>query len=155
MKAGNSYFDYVDLSDVEAEVAREDLVKSKGFFILPSELFCGVKERSAKDENLNETLEKVFNHNESSAQGEESEDDFKGLFDDFDANSNKLDATVAKRKEKLVKLLDTVAETKLYKYQDSTIDAFGDAYEYLMSMYASNAGKKGGRFSLRRRFPNF
>lgn len=145
-EAGNLDFDYANLSDAEAEVAREDLVKSKGFFILPSELFCNVRRRAAKDENLNETLEKVFNHIESSAQGEESEDDFKGLFDDFDVNSNKLGATVAKRNEKLVKLLDTVAEMKLGKYQDSTIDAFGDAYEYLMSMYASNAGKKGGEF---------
>ncbi len=145
-EAGNLDFDYANLSDAEAEVAREDLVKSKGFFILPSELFCNVRKRAAKDENLNETLEKIFNHIESSAQGEESEEDFKGLFDDFDVNSNKLGATVAKRNEKLVKLLDTVAEMKLGKYQDSTIDAFGDAYEYLMSMYASNAGKKGGEF---------
>ena len=132
-EAGNFDFDYANLPDADAEVAREDLVKSKGFFILPSELFCNVRKRAAKDENLNETLEKIFNHIESSAQGEESEEDFKGLFDDFDVNSNKLGATVAKRNEKLVKLLDT-------------IDAFGDAYEYLMSMYASNAGKKGGEF---------
>lgn len=107
---------------------------------------CNVRERAATDENLNETLEKVFKNIESSAQGSDSEDDFKGLFADFDVNSNKLGATVAKRNEKLVKLLNTVAEMKLGKYQDNTIDAFGDAYEYLMSMYASNAGKKGGEF---------
>ena len=114
--------------------------------MLPSELFCNVRERAAADENLNETLEKVFKNIESSAQGSDSEEDFKGLFADFDVNSNKLGATVAKRNEKLVKLLNTVAEMKLGKYQDNTIDAFGDAYEYLMSMYASNAGKKGGEF---------
>ncbi len=144
--AGNMSFDYAKMSDEEAEPARDDLVQEKGFFILPSELFCNVRKCAARDENLNETLERVFNHIETSAQGSASEADFKGLFDDFDVNSNKLGATVAKRNEKLVKLLDTVAEMKLGKYQDSTIDAFGDAYEYLMSMYASNAGKKGGEF---------
>lgn len=144
--AGNLTFDYAKLSDEEAEQAREDLVQEKGFFILPSELFCNIRAKAANDEALNETLEKVFSNIETSAQGSESEDDFKGLFDDFDVNSNKLGATVAKRNEKLVKLLDTVAEMKLGKYQDNTIDAFGDAYEYLMSMYASNAGKKGGEF---------
>lgn len=144
--AGDTTFDYARLSDKEAEQAREDLVQEKGFFILPSELFCNVRAKAANDEALNETLEKVFGNIEKSAQGSESEDDFKGLFDDFDVNSNKLGATVAKRNEKLVKLLDTVAEMKLGKYHDNTIDAFGDAYEYLMSMYASNAGKKGGEF---------
>ena len=105
-----------------------------------------MRKRAASDSNLNETLERVFNHIESSAQGTPSEDDFKGLFDDFDVNSNKLGATVQKRNEKLVKLLDTVGDMKLGRYQNNTIDAFGDAYEYLMSMYASNAGKKGGEF---------
>ena len=145
-EAGDTSFDYAKLSDEAAEVAREGLVQSKGFFILPSELFCNVRKNAAKDENLNETLERVFRNIENSAQGTASEDDFKGLFDDFDVNSNKLGPTVAKRNEKLVKLLDTVADMKLGNYQDSTIDAFGDAYEYLMSMYASNAGKKGGEF---------
>ena len=136
-EAGNESFDYAKMPDEEAETARDGLVKSKGFFMLPSELFCNVRECAATDENLNETLEKVFKNIESSAQGSDSEEDFKGLFADFDVNSNKLGATVAKRNEKLVKLLNTVAEMKLGKYQDNTIDAFGDAYEYLMSMYAS------------------
>ena len=144
--AGNASFDYTKLSDEEAEQARADLVQEKGFFILPSQLFCNIRAEAASDDKLNETLENVFKNIETSAQGSESEDAFKGLFDDFDVNSNKLGVTVAKRNEKLVKLLDTVADMKLGKYQDSTIDAFGDAYEYLMSMYASNAGKKGGEF---------
>lgn len=144
-EAGNTDFDYAKMPDSEAEEAREGLVKEKGFFILPSELFWNVKERAAKDENLNETLEKIFNHIEMSAKGSESEDDFAGLFDDFDVNSNKLGATVAKRNDKLCKLLDGVAGMKL-SYSDNTIDAFGDAYEYLMTMYASNAGKSGGEF---------
>lgn len=144
--AGNPDFDYVNLSDDDAEQAREDLVRTKGFFILPSELFVNVRKRAANDENLNETLERVFRNIESSAQGTESEDDFKGLFDDIDVNSNKLGGTVAKRNEKLVKLMDGIAGMKLGKYQDNTIDAFGDAYEYLMGMYASNAGKSGGEY---------
>lgn len=144
--AGDETFDYALLSDEDAEQAREDMVKTKGFFILPSELFCNVRAKAKNDENLNMTLEQAFNHIEDSAKGSESEDDFSGLFDDIDVNSNKLGATVAKRNEKLVKLLDGVGEMKLGNYQDNTIDAFGDAYEYLMSMYASNAGKSGGEF---------
>ncbi len=145
-EAGDPDFDYAKMSDEDAEEAREGLVEEKGFFILPSELFCNVCERAKEDENLNETLEKVFNHIEESAKGSEAESDFAGLFDDFDVNSNKLGATVAKRNEKLVKLLDGVKNMSLGDYQSNTIDAFGDAYEYLMTMYASNAGKSGGEF---------
>lgn len=145
-EAGNPDFDYADLSDKEAEQARTDLVKSKGFFILPSQLFVNVRKRAGNDENLNETLEQVFQSIENSAKGTESEDNFKGLFDDIDVNSNKLGATVAKRNEKLVKLLDGIGEMKLGDYKDNTIDAFGDAYEFLMGMYASNAGKSGGEY---------
>lgn len=144
--AGNVDFHYADLSDEEAEEARADMVETKGFFILPSQLFVNVRKRASKDENLNETLEKIFNAIESSAQGTDSEDDFKGLFDDIDVNSNKLGATVAKRNEKLVKLLDGIGDMKLGDYKDNTIDAFGDAYEFLMGMYASNAGKSGGEY---------
>ena len=146
IEAGNLDFDYAKLSDEEAEGAREDLVATKGFFILPSELFENVREKAKNDENLNETLEKVFNNIELSAQGSDSEDDFKGLFDDIDVNSNKLGSTVAKRNDKLVKLMDGVASMKLGNYKDNTIDAFGDAYEFLMGMYASNAGKSGGEY---------
>src|SRR5690554_4708409 len=145
-EAGNTEFDYAKLSDEEAEQAREDLVKTKGFFILPSELFENVRARAKDDENLNETLEKVFKNIESSAQGTESEANFKGLFDDLDVNSNKLGGTVVRRNERLVKLINSVADMKLGSYQDNTIDAFGDAYEYLMAMYASNAGKSGGEY---------
>jgi type I restriction enzyme M protein len=109
-------------------------------------LFENVRSRSASDENLNETLEAVFHNVEASAQGTGSEDDFKGLFDDIDVNSNKLGSTVAKRNEKLVKLMNGVADMKLGDYKDNTIDAFGDAYEFLMGMYASNAGKSGGEY---------
>ena len=146
IEAGNKDFDYAKLSDEDAEQAREDMVNSKGFFILPSQLFCNVREKAAHDENLNETLEKAFKNIEESAKGSESEANFSGLFDDIDVNSNKLGATVKKRNEKLVKLLDGVANMKLGNYQNNTIDAFGDAYEYLMGMYASNAGKSGGEF---------
>lgn len=145
-ETGNSGFNYTEISDSEAEDARADLVQTKGFFILPSELFQNVRKRASADENLNETMEKVFRNIESSAQGSPSEDDFKGLFDDIDVNSNKLGATVAKRNEKIVKLMNGVGEMKLGDYRDNTIDAFGDAYEFLMGMYASNAGKSGGEY---------
>lgn len=145
-EAGNPDFDYAKLSDEEAEEARADMVKTKGFFILPSQLFVNVRKRADKDENLNETLEKIFQAIENSAQGTESEDDFKGLFDDIDVNSNKLGVTVAKRNDKLVMLLNGIGDMKLGDYKDNTIDAFGDAYEFLMGMYASNAGKSGGEY---------
>ena len=145
-EAGNDGFDYACLADDVALQARDDMVKTKGFFILPSELFCNVRARAAGDENLNMTLESVFNHIENSAKGSESEDDFAGLFDDIDVNSSKLGATVAKRNANLVKLLDGVGNMRLGNYKDNTIDAFGDAYEFLMGMYASNAGKSGGEF---------
>ena len=146
IEAGNTDFDFAQMPDDDAEEAREGLVQEKGFFILPSELFCNVRSKAKDDENLNETLEKVFRHIEESAKGSESESDFAGLFDDFDVNSNKLGSTVAKRNEKLRKLLDGVADMNLGDVKNHDIDAFGDAYEYLMTMYASNAGKSGGEF---------
>ncbi len=145
-EAGIHDFDYAKLSDDKAEIAREDMVKTKGFFILPSELFENLKQRAKNDENLNETLEGIFKNIEASAQGTDSEANFKGLFDDIDVNSNKLGGSVARRNERLVKLINSVADMQLGNYQDNTIDAFGDAYEYLMGMYASNAGKSGGEY---------
>ena len=146
IEAGVEGFDYAKLSDEDAEQAREDLVATKGFFILPSQLFCNIRKNAESDENLNMTLENVFRSIEDSAKGSESEDDFSGLFDDIDVNSNKLGATVAKRNANLVKLINGVADMKLGDYKNNSIDAFGDAYEYLMGMYASNAGKSGGEF---------
>ena len=161
IESGNTNFDYAKMSDKDAESARNGLVEEKGFFILPSELFCNVR-KAANDEkaefinkdgqkanvkdNLNEFLDLIFNHIETSAVGTESEGAFEGLFDDFDVNSNKLGATVIKRNETLRKLLDGIANMNLGDVKTHNIDAFGDAYEYLMTMYASNAGKSGGEF---------
>ena len=145
-EAGDTDFDYARLSDSDAEQARDDLIKTKGFFILPSQLFCSVRSRAPLDENLNETLEAVFQAIEDSAKGSDSEANFSGLFDDIDVNSNKLGGTVAERNKRLVKLMNGVGDMKLGDYRDNTIDAFGDAYEYLMGMYASNAGKSGGEY---------
>lgn len=146
-KAGDKDFDYALISDSEAESVRDDLVKEKGFFILPSELFSNVcKDAKNHKDDLNEKLENIFNNIENSAKGADSEDDFSGLFDDIDVNSNKLGATVTKRNERLIKILEGINGLNLGNYQDNQIDAFGDAYEFLMTMYASNAGKSGGEF---------
>ncbi len=146
-EAGDPDFEYSGLSDKDAEFGRHDTVDEKGFYILPSELFTNVRKRAAADENLNETLERTFANIEGSAVGSDSEDDLKGLFDDLDVNSAKLGNTVARRNEKLVKLLDAIGDLNLGgEFTDNTIDAFGDAYEYLMTMYASAAGKSGGEF---------
>lgn len=145
-KTDNKDFQYHLLSDQDAEFGREDTIKEKGFFILPSELFVNVRKGARHDANLNETLANIFNNIENSAKGADSEEGLKGLFDDLDVNSNKLGATVEKRNQQLVKLLESIGDLRLGEYGDNTIDAFGDAYEYLMAMYASNAGKSGGEY---------
>lgn len=145
-KAGNTNFNYADISDADAELGRAVTVAEKGFYILPSQLFVNVRKRAASDPDLNETLSEVFNAIENSAKGADSEDDMKGLFDDIDVNSNKLGATVTKRNETLVKILTAIGDLKFGDITENEIDAFGDAYEFLMTMYAGNAGKSGGEF---------
>lgn len=145
-EAGNESFDYTMIEDDKAEESREDIVATKGFFILPSELFCNVLKKAIKNEKLNETLKDVFKNIEKSAQGSSSEDNLKGLFDDIDVNSNKLGSSVGDRNTRLIKLMTSISEMNLGNYKDNTIDAFGDAYEYLMGMYASSAGKSGGEY---------
>ena len=144
-EAGEADFSYEALDDADAENARGQFLQEKGYFILPSELFQNVHRRAKDDENLNVTLTNIFRNIENSANGTPSEPDMKGLFSDLDVNSNKLGATVAKRNEKLVRIMDAIADMKLGNRIDQTNnDTFGDAYEFLMTMYASNAGKSGG-----------
>lgn len=148
-RAGMPEFDYLQLSDEDAELGRHETVEEKGFYILPSELFANVRKRATEDANLNETLSAVFKNIEGSAIGSFSEDNFKGLFDDIDVNSNRLGETVIERNKKLVKLLDAIGDMPLRNengFSGNSIDLFGDAYEYLMTMYASGAGKSGGEF---------
>ena len=145
-KSEGANFDYAKLDDKTAEFGRKETVIEKGFYILPSELFVNVRKNARNDANLNETLTTVFRNIENSAKGADSEDDIKGLFDDLDVNSNKLGGTVEKRNQKLTKLFESIGDLRLGNYSDNTIDAFGDAYEFLMGMYASNAGKSGGEF---------
>lgn len=145
-EAGETEFNYAELSDEDAEFGREWTLSDKGFFILPSELFVNVRAIAKTDENLNETLESVFKNIEGSAVGTDSEDDLKGLFDDLDVNSTRLGNSVAKRNATLVKLLEAIGDLPLGDWSDNSIDVFGDAYEYLMGMYASSAGKSGGEY---------
>lgn len=145
-KAGAFDFDYASLSDSDAEFGREETVKEKGFYILPSDLFVNVQKNARHDSNLNETLSRVFKDIEGSALGTDSENDIRGLFDDLDVNSNALGASVVKRNERLVKFLEAIGDLNLGNFSNNTIDAFGDAYEYLMTMYAASGGKSGGEF---------
>ena len=145
-RTGTKDFDYATLSDQKAEYGRDDTVKEKGFYMLPSELFVNVAKNARHDSDLNETLATVFNNIENSAKGTESEDDLRGLFDDIDVNSAKLGNTVENRNQKLTRLLEAIDGLCFGDYADNSIDAFGDAYEFLMTMYASNAGKSGGEF---------
>ena len=145
-EAGIKGFDYAKMSDAEAETARNDVIQSKGFYLLPSELFCNVCEKAASDPNLNETIERIFKNIESSSKGSPSEKCFDGLFDDFDVNSKAIGETVDKRNKVLVKLLNGVAQMPLFSTDGANPDLLGDAYEYLMGMYAANAGQKGGQY---------
>ena len=140
-------FSYAEITDEQAEIARESITEEIGLFILPSQLFKNVLKNADTDENLNETVASIFVSIEESALGEYSEDQVKGLFDDIDVNSKRLGNTVAQRNEKLLKLLRTIDNLNMgSQFNDHTIDAFGDAYEYLMAMYASSAGKSGGEY---------
>lgn len=147
--SGNTGFNYAkDIADEDIDdTVREDIIKEKGYFIYPSELFMNVAEKAESDENLNVTLDRIFRNIEGSAIGTDSESDMKGLFSDIDVNSPKLGATVSKRNELLTKIMQKIGAMDLGgDLRDAKIDAFGDAYEFLMTMYASNAGKSGGEF---------
>lgn len=143
---------YASMSNVDVAANPEeiqDVVREKGFFILPEHLFENVRARAnLNNENLNEELQEVFRSIEASATGVLLEEDNKirGLFDELDVNSNKLGSTVSKRNGLLLKLLNEVGNFKLGRYAESHNDTFGDAYEYLMGMYASSAGKSGGEY---------
>lgn len=140
-------FNYADMPDDQAQGGKNDAVQTKGFFMLPSQLFQNVVKIADKDENLNEKLTSIFRSIEASAQGTESEDDLRGLFSDFTVDSASLGSTVIKRNQLLAKVLKTVAQMELgSKYNDTDNDTFGDTYEFLMQMYASEAGKSGGEF---------
>ncbi len=146
-EAGQPDFDYTAITDEMGEKIRQKMVEEKGYFILPSQLFQNVVKQADKDENLNEKLTNIFRSIEASAQGTESEDDLRGLFSDFTVDSAALGSTVIKRNELLAKVLKTVATMDLgSKYNDTDNDTFGDTYEFLMQMYASEAGKSGGEF---------
>ena len=146
-EAGVEGFNYADMSDEEAAPAKEQMVQEKGFFILPSQLFENVCKRCEKDENLNMTLSNIFKEIEASAIGTESEEDLKGLFNDFNVDNSQLGADVKTRNKLIAKVLIKVRDMDLgSEFEENKIDAFGDAYEFLMTMYASNAGKSGGEF---------
>lgn len=144
-KAGRVDFSFAALDDkAVSNKIIDETIKSKGFYIAPSQLFCNVLEHAKDDEDLNINLGNIFKAIENSTKGSPSEANFKGLFDDIDLNNNRLGANVLERNKRLKMLLNGVARMTL-KYTNN-IDAFGDAYEYLMSMYASNAGKSGGEY---------
>ena len=144
---GDLDFDYAKLDDSEIDDdTKEDTINSKGFFIYPSQLFCNIIKDCENDDNLNINLANIFKAIEDSTKGAKSELAFKGLFDDYDTNSNKLGGTVKDRNKRLCSLLRGIDSMNLGKHQDNNVDAFGDAYEFLMAMYASNAGKSGGEY---------
>ena len=146
-EAGDLEFRYASLSDQEAEQDfKPGTVEDKGFFILPSQLFENVVKDASQNENLNEELANIFQAIEKSAIGFKSEDDIKGLFDNLDTRSNILGGTVPEKNKRLSDILNGINSINFGNFEENDIDAFGDAYEFLISNYASNAGKSGGEF---------
>lgn len=147
MEGGDESINYPGLSDdVITPAIKEDAVKSKGYFIYPSQLFVNVAKTANTNSNLNTDLKAIFNAIENSANGYPSEQDIKGLFADFDTTSSRLGNTVENKNSRLAAVIKGVAELNFGKFEDNQIDLFGDAYEFLISNYAANAGKSGGEF---------
>lgn len=147
MEAGDDSFKYSELNDdVITNEIKEDAIKTKGYFIYPSQLFINIAKDADENEDLNTDLKNIFSEIEKSAMGFDSEDDIKGLFDDFDTTSNRLGTTVKEKNQRLASVIKGVAGLKFGDFKDNHIDLFGDAYEYLISNYAANAGKSGGEF---------
>lgn len=146
IEAGDDSINYAAMSDTDIpNDVKVDAIKTKGYFISPSQLFKNVAKAANTNESLNTDLAAVFKAIEGSANGYPSEEDIKGLFSDFDTTSNRLGNTVAQKNERLAKVLKGVADLKL-DFADNEGDLFGDAYEFLISNYAANAGKSGGEF---------
>ena len=138
---------YVELSDdIVNEEIKEDAIKTKGYFIYPSQLFENIAKNANTNESLNTDLAAVFSAIESSANGYPSEQDIKGLFADFDTTSNRLGNTVKDKNSRLAAVIKGVEGLNFGRFEENHIDLFGDAYEYLISNYAANAGKSGGEF---------
>lgn len=147
IEGGDDSVDYANLSDnVITPELIDDAVKTKGYFIYPSQLFSNVVKTAKTNDSLNTDLANIFSEIESSANGYPSEKDIKGLFADFDTTSNRLGNTVKDKNARLVSVLKGVAELNFGNFKDNQIDLFGDAYEFLISNYAANAGKSGGEF---------
>ena len=125
---------------------KEDAIKTKGYFILPSQLFSNVVKNAGDNDNLNTDLKAIFDAIEASAVGYASENDIKGLFADVNTTSNRLGNTVSERNKRLVAVLEGIDSLNFGSFEDNKIELFGDAYEFLISNYASNAGKSGGEF---------
>lgn len=147
IEAGDDSIDYAALPDsVITPDLKEDAIKTKGYFIRPSDLFVNVAKNANSNDSLNTDLAHIFADIEASASGYPSERDIKGLFADFDTTSNRLGNTVKDKNARLAAVLKGVAELDFGDFEESHIDLFGDAYEFLISNYAANAGKSGGEF---------
>lgn len=147
IEAGDESVDYAHLSDdVITPEIKEDATKTKGYFIYPSQLFVNIAQEANCNPNLNTDLAAIFNAIESSASGYASEHDIKGLFADFDTTSNRLGNTVEEKNKRLAAVIKGVEWLDFGNFEDNEIDLFGDAYEFLISNYAANAGKSGGEF---------
>ncbi|WMN11731.1 type I restriction-modification system subunit M [Marivirga salinae] len=147
IEGGDDSVNYASLSnDVITPEIKDDAIKTKGYFIYPSELFVNVAKTANTNPDLNTDLKAIFDAIESSANGYPSEKDIKGLFADFDTTSTRLGNTVENKNSRLAAVIKGVAELNFGDFEENQIDLFGDAYEFLISKYAANAGKSGGEY---------
>ena len=147
IEGGDDSVNYAEIPDsVITPEIKEDAIKTKGYFIRPSDLFVNVAKNANSNDSLNTDLAHIFADIEASANGYPSERDIKGLFADFDTTSNRLGNTVKDKNARLAAVLNGVAKLDLGDFEENDIDLFGDAYEFLISNYAANAGKSGGEF---------
>lgn len=147
IEAGDESINYAKFKDSDIpEEVKVDAIKTKGYFIYPSQLFVNVETNADNNANLNTDLKQIFNDIQNSANGYASEQDIKGLFDDFDTTSTRLGNTVEEKNKRLAAVLHGIAELNFGSFEETKIDLFGDAYEFLIHNYAANAGKSGGEF---------
>lgn len=124
---------------------RKVSVEKLGYFLEPEYLFSHFADEASKGEFILDDLAKALKKIEDSTQGKDSEDDFMGLFDDVDLTSTKLGKTVNAKNTLISKVFKHLVGID-FRVEDSDMDVLGDAYEYLISQFASGAGKKAGEF---------
>lgn len=141
---GITYQEAWEDEELRVELIDESLVKL-GYVLEPKYLFSNVIKMIEKGEFSIDYLEEIINAITESTQGQESQADFDGLFEDMDLKASKLGKAVAERTKAIAKIIQTI-DTIEMDYNSTDVDILGTAYIELIGNFASTAGKKGGEF---------